>query len=146
MVKFVSQKTEVFCSVSTAFAALASANTIYMLAGFGSETSVTMKVLSFLWMNCTMAVILITHRQPAQTQAEVNNTAQLLLADDIAQHSQDEQIWRTFRSMVDRAHHSSTKMYLLQAFAVDEHLAHKILLIVPNIGTLMVLIKKMGLV
>ncbi|KAK6029022.1 hypothetical protein OSTOST_04874, partial [Ostertagia ostertagi] len=77
---------------------------------------------------------------------QINNTAQLLLAEDICHISKDDQIWRTCRSMIDRAVHSSTKMYFLQAYAMDQHFAHKVLFMAPNIGTLMVLIKKMGLV
>ncbi|KAK6050630.1 hypothetical protein COOONC_11865, partial [Cooperia oncophora] len=80
---------KLFASLSTAFAALASINALYLIAGFCEEMSVMMNVISFMWMNCSMVVILVAHKQPAQTLFEINNTAQLLLADEFCQNSKD---------------------------------------------------------
>ncbi|KAL6742551.1 hypothetical protein Aduo_015693 [Ancylostoma duodenale] len=145
MTKFVSERMGVFVTVSTVFSSLAAADSLYLMAGF-EDSSMIMRVMALLWMNCAIGMILITLKQPARTQYEVRNTAQILLEDDVLQHTDDEKCWRTCRSMMDRAHLSSTKMYFMQAFAIDQHFPHKILFIAPNIGTLMVLFKKMGLV
>ncbi|PIO61895.1 hypothetical protein TELCIR_16565 [Teladorsagia circumcincta] len=136
----------VFVSLSSTFAAITSAVGVYWLIGMGDEVSILMKLIGLLWMNTGIALIVITLNQPGQTQTQIKKTAELLLADDFCQFSSDNQAWRIIRCMVDRACYSSAKMYFLQAFAVDQHFAHKVLLIAPNIGTVMALIKKSGLV
>ncbi|VDL78969.1 unnamed protein product [Nippostrongylus brasiliensis] len=146
LVKFVSQKTEAYVSMTTVFTGLAMANALYITAGFGHGASTMLKVLGFLWMNASILVVVATHRQSAKTQDEINNTVQILLADDFCQNQQDDQVWKTCRAMIDRAQYSTTKMYFMHAFAMDQYFGHKLLLILPNIGSLMVLAKKTGLV
>nr|CDJ93309.1 Protein of unknown function DUF267 domain containing protein [Haemonchus contortus] len=146
LVKFVNLHMTTFVSISAALAALTSAVGLYWMTGVGDEVSILMRVISCLWMNTGMVLILITLQQPAQTQLQIDRTVQLLLADDFCHNSANSQIWKITQSMVDRARYSSTMMYFLQAFAIDQHFGHKVLVIVPNLGSLLVLIKKMGLV
>ncbi|KAK6037460.1 hypothetical protein COOONC_25035 [Cooperia oncophora] len=96
------------------------------------DASILMKLLGFLWMNIGIALIAITLQQPAQTQLQMNKTAELLLGYDFCQNSVDDQTWRTARIMVDRTLHNSSKIYFLQAFAIDQHFPHKVLFIAPN--------------
>ncbi|VDO55179.1 unnamed protein product [Haemonchus placei] len=146
LVKFVNQHMTTFVSMSAALAALTSAVGLYWMTGVGDEVSILMRVISCLWMNTGIVLILTTLQQPAQTQLQIDRTVQVLLADDFCHHSADDQIWKITQNMVDRARYSSTMMYFLQAFAIDQHFGHKVLVIAPNLGTLLVLIKKMGLI
>ncbi|CAJ0589906.1 unnamed protein product [Cylicocyclus nassatus] len=145
MTKFVSKMMGLFVTLSTVFASITAIDGLYFLAGF-ENLSIVMRIMALLWMNIAIAIILISLKQPANTQYEINNTAQILLADNLLQHTNEDRCWRTCRSMMDRAHHSSAKMYFAQAFGIDEYFPHKMLFIVPNIGTLLVMVKKMGLV
>ncbi|KAK6756013.1 hypothetical protein RB195_014417 [Necator americanus] len=125
LAKFVSDRMSVFVTVSTVFASLTAADALYLMAGF-EEISMVMRIMALLWMNCAIGLILTTLKQPGKTQCEIKNTAQILLDDDLLQSAQEDKCWRTCRSMIDRAHHNSTKMYFMQAFAIDQHFLHRI--------------------
>ncbi|KAK6038013.1 hypothetical protein COOONC_24482 [Cooperia oncophora] len=56
------------------------------------DASILMKLLGFLWMNIGIALIAITLQQPAQTQLQMNKTAELLLGYDFCQNSVDDQV------------------------------------------------------
>ncbi|CAB01450.2 Serpentine Receptor, class R [Caenorhabditis elegans] len=139
LTRFVNQQMSKYGSLVPLFTLISFVNAAYIVGSFKSVMDPAIYVLLNGWTIVCMGITVAGLSPPAKVQSNIQETAEILMHDDVLQTCGDDQMHHTYRVTLDRCLHSNSKMAFLNAFHVDSNCFNRIIFFVPNISAAMIL-------
>uniref|UniRef100_A0A8R1HW19 Gustatory receptor n=1 Tax=Caenorhabditis japonica TaxID=281687 RepID=A0A8R1HW19_CAEJA len=139
LTQFVNRNLSKYGAIVPFFTLTSFVNVAYIVGSFKESLDPVMNVLFYLWMFLAMALTIAGLAPLVKVQDNIQETAEILMHDDVLQTCGDDQMHHTYRVTLDRCLHSNSKLLFMNAFPVDSQSFNRIMFFVPNISTAMIL-------
>uniref|UniRef100_A0A1I7T1D5 ABC transmembrane type-1 domain-containing protein n=1 Tax=Caenorhabditis tropicalis TaxID=1561998 RepID=A0A1I7T1D5_9PELO len=139
LTRFVNRHLSIYGAIVPFMSLMSFVNATYIVGSFKSSldpiVSILLNGISIMSMGITVSGL----SPLVKVQNNIQETAEILMHDDVLQTCGDAKMHHTYRVTLDRCLHSNSKMSFLMAFPVDSNCFNRIMFIVPNISTAMIL-------
>lgn len=139
LTRFVNRHLTVYGAIVPSFSMIALVNAGYIVGGFQTGVDPVVRILLYGITFISMGITVAGLSPLAKVQNNIQETAEILMHDDVLQTCGDAKMHHTYRVTLDRCLHSNSKLSFLMAFPVDSNCFNRIMFIVPNISTAMIL-------
>ncbi|CAO4379875.1 unnamed protein product [Caenorhabditis nigoni] len=139
LTRFVNQHLSKYGGIVPFFSLTAFVNVAYIVGSFKESLDPVMYVLLNGYMLISMGITIAGLSPLVKVQNNIQETAEILMHDDVLQTCGDDQMHHTYRVTLDRCLHSNSKLAFLNAFPVDSNCFNRIMFFVPNISAAMIL-------
>ncbi|CAI5453700.1 unnamed protein product [Caenorhabditis angaria] len=137
LIRFANQNLRKYASIAPFFTLVAFINAIYILGSFNDIMEPYYFALMLGWAVITVGITAACFVPANKIQDEIQETAEILMHDDVLQTCGDDQMHHTYRVTLDRCQFSNSKIYFMNAFPMDSPTFNRIMFIFPNFAGMM---------
>ncbi|CAI2354744.1 unnamed protein product [Caenorhabditis sp. 36 PRJEB53466] len=139
LTRFVNKHLSKYGAIVPFFTLTAFVNVAYIVGSFKDSLDPVVYVLLNAWTFLCIGITIAGLQPLVKVQDNIQETAEILMHDDVLQTCGDDQMHHTYRVTLDRCLHSNSKLAFLNAFPVDSNCFNRIMFFVPNISAAMIL-------